>query len=51
MSTGESSTASMAGVDPLVNPLAAILAAINNSQRETRELRAELKEAQEEVAE
>ena len=48
---GESSTASTAKVDPSVNPLGAILAAINNSQRETRELRAELKAAQEAAAE
>ena len=43
---GESSTASTAEVDPAVNPLGAILAAINSSQRETRELRAELKAAE-----
>ena len=48
---GRSSTSATGGIDPAVNPLGAILAAINSSQRETRELCAELRAAQEEAAE
>ena len=49
--SGESSIATGGGINLTINPLGAILAAITNSQRETHQLREELRAAQEEDAE